>query len=139
MIEGLSHITFIVRDLDRMTDILQGVFDAKQVYASGKRQFSLSPERFFVIGGLWIAIMEGEPLFERTYNHIAFKVPDDTLDLYRERIERLGLDVRPPRPRVEGEGRSLYFHDDDNHLFELHSGTLDERLASYSRLEAVSK
>ncbi|WLR99287.1 FosX/FosE/FosI family fosfomycin resistance hydrolase [Shinella sumterensis] len=139
MIEGLSHITFIVRDLDRMTDILQGVFDAKQVYASGKRQFSLSPERFFVIGGLWIAIMEGEPLCERTYNHIAFKVPDDTLDLYRERIERLGLDVRPPRPRVEGEGRSLYFHDDDNHLFELHSGTLDERLASYSRLETMSK
>ncbi|WP_440981411.1 FosX/FosE/FosI family fosfomycin resistance hydrolase [Shinella sumterensis] len=139
MIEGLSHITFIVRDLDRMTDILQGVFDAKQVYASGKRQFSLSPERFFVIGGLWIAIMDGEPLLERTYNHIAFKVPDDTLDHYRERIERLGLDVRPPRPRVEGEGRSLYFHDDDNHLFELHSGTLDERLASYSRLEAVSK
>jgi catechol 2,3-dioxygenase-like lactoylglutathione lyase family enzyme len=139
MIEGLSHMTFIVRDLDRMTDILQVVFDAKQVYASGKRQFSLSPERFFVIGGLWIAIMEGEALSERTYNHIAFKVPDDTLDLYLDRIERLGLDVRPPRPRVEGEGRSLYFHDDDNHLFELHSGTLDGRLASYARLEAVNE
>jgi catechol 2,3-dioxygenase-like lactoylglutathione lyase family enzyme len=139
MIEGLSHMTFIVHDLDRMTDILQGVFDAKQVYASGKRQFSLSPERFFVIGGLWIAIMEGEALSERTYNHIAFKVPDGTLDLYLDRIERLGLDVRLPRPRVEGEGRSLYFHDDDNHLFELHSGALDGRLASYARLEAVNE
>ncbi len=39
-----------------------------------------------------------------------------------------------PHPdRVEGEGRSLYFHDHDNHLFEVHAGTLDERLARYGR------
>ena len=137
MIEGLSHITFIVRDLGRMTEILEEVLEAIQVYASGKHQFSHSPERFFVVGGLWIAIMQGETLAEPTYNHVAFKVPDDALDRYLPRIERLGLKVRPPRPRVEGEGRSIYFHDHDNHLFELHSGTLDERLASYSRLEAA--
>ncbi len=30
-----------------------------------------------------------------------------------------------PQPdRVEGEGRSLYFHDCDNHLFEGHAGIL---------------
>ena len=137
MIEGLSHITFIVRDLGRMTEILEEVLEARQVYTSGKHQFSHSPERFFVVGGLWIAIMQGETLAEPTYNHVAFKVPDDALDRYLPRIERLGLKVRPPRPRVEGEGRSIYFHDHDNHLFELHSGTLDERLASYSRLEAA--
>jgi hypothetical protein len=33
-------------------------------------------------------------------------------------------------PRVEGEGRSLHFYD-DNHLFELHTGTLEERLERY--------
>ena len=137
MIEGLSHITCIVRDLGRMTEILEEVLEARQVYASGKHQFSHSPERFFVVGGLWIAIMQGETLAEPTYNHVAFKVPHDALDRYLPRIERLGLKVRPPRPRVEGEGRSIYFHDHDNHLFELHSGTLDERLASYSRLEAA--
>ncbi len=32
---------------------------------------------------------------------------------------------------MAGEGRSLYFHDHDNHLFELHTGTLEERLARY--------
>ena len=137
MIEGLSHITFIVRDLGRMTEILEEVLEARQGYASGKQPFSHSPERFCVVGGLWIAIMQGETLAEPTYNHVAFKVPDDALDRYLPRIERLGLKVRPPRPRVEGEGRSIYFHDHDNHLFELHSGTLDERLASYSRLEAA--
>jgi hypothetical protein len=36
-----------------------------------------------------------------------------------------------PRPRVPGEGRSIYFYDYDSHLFELHTGTLGERLSRY--------
>ena len=132
MIEGLSHITLEVRDLDRMTRILTGILDAQLVYDSGDATFSLSRERFFLVGGIWIAVMEGESLPSRTYNHVAFKVRDDALETYRARIEALGLELRPPRPRVEGEGRSLYFYDEDNHLFELHTGTLDERLARYS-------
>jgi fosfomycin resistance protein FosX len=77
--------------------------------------------------------MEGESLSSRTYNHVAFKVSDEQLKAARLAVARLGPDMRPPRPRVEGEGQSLYFHDHDNHLFELHTGTLDERLARYAR------
>jgi fosfomycin resistance protein FosX len=139
MIEDLSHITFIVSDLDRMTEILETVFGAKEVYASGEKQFSQAPEKFFAIGDLWIAIMQGKGLSERTYNHVAFKIRDEDIDIYLERIRSLGLDVMPPRPRVEGEGRSIYFHDADNHLFELHAGTLAERLETYSRLEAAAE
>ena len=138
MIEGLSHVTFIVRDLDRMTEILTGVFDAREIYASDARQFSLSREKFLLIGDIWIAIMEGEKLSERSYNHIAFKIDDADFDRYAGRVAKLGLEMRPPRPRVEGEGRSIYFYDDDNHMFELHTGTLNERLARYAKgLEAA--
>lgn len=139
MIEDLSHITFVVSDLERMTDILQTVFGAKQVYASDEMQFSRSAEKFFTIGDLWIAIMQGEGLGERTYNHVAFKIRDEDIDIYLERIQSLGLDLMPPRPRVEGEGRSIYFHDADNHLFELHTGTLAERLSTYSRLKEAAE
>ncbi|AMM86515.1 FosX/FosE/FosI family fosfomycin resistance hydrolase [Martelella sp. AD-3] len=132
MIEGLSHMTFIVSDLERMSRILEGVFDAKQVYASGDHTFSLSEEKFFLIGDIWVAIMKGDPLPARSYNHIAFKIAEEDFDRYRARIDKLGLDLLPPRPRVEGEGRSLYFHDDDNHLFELHTGTLEQRLRRYA-------
>ena len=132
MIEGLSHMTFVVRDLERMSAILEGVLGAEEVYASGDETFSVSREKFFLAGDLWIAIMEGESLPSRTYNHIAFKISDDAFDAYVERVTGLGLEMRPPRPRVEGEGRSVYFHDDDNHLFELHTGTLSQRLARYS-------
>ncbi len=76
MIEGSSHITFVVRDLERTADLFETDFDA-------------------------------------------------------EKIRACGLEVEEGRSRVKGEGRSLYFHDYDNHLFELHSGTLDERLTRY--------
>jgi hypothetical protein len=48
------------------------------------------------------------------------------------RIRALGLEVREGRLRGGGEGRSICFYGPDNHLFELHSGTLEERLARYS-------
>jgi fosfomycin resistance protein FosX len=133
MIQGLSHLTFIVRDLDKMADIITKVLSGEEVYSSGDDTFSTAREKFFLVGGIWIAIMEGESLPTRTYNHVAFKVTDEQLEKARIAAEKLSLDIRPPRPRVDGEGQSLYFHDHDNHLFELHTGTLDERLARYAR------
>ncbi|MCA3623066.1 MAG: FosX/FosE/FosI family fosfomycin resistance thiol transferase [Methylobacterium sp.] len=143
MVSGLSHITFVVRDLDRMEGILTAVLGARKVYDSGDVTFSLSPERFFLVGGepgdrdapapIWIATMQGDSLPTRSYNHVAFKIDDGQYDQCLAAIQTLGPDLRESRSRVAGEGRSLYFHDDDNHLFELHTGTLDERLARYAR------
>jgi catechol 2,3-dioxygenase-like lactoylglutathione lyase family enzyme len=137
MIEGLSHITFITRDLDRMEEILVKVIGARKVYDSGDATFSLSKERFFLAGredsAIWIAIMEGEPLPARSYNHVAFKISPADYEKARERISALGLEMREGRSRVTGEGESLYFYDHDNHLFELHTGTLEERLRRYAQ------
>lgn len=131
MIEGISHITFVVKSLELATNFFTGVFDAEEVYTSGDETYSISREKYFIIGGQWIAIMEGDPLHERTYNHVAFKVPEDEFEIYEAKVENLGLDIKPPRPRVAGEGCSLYFYDFDNHLFEIHTGTLEQRLQRY--------
>ena len=48
-----------------------------------------------------------------------------------ELVSEAVLELREGRARVAGEGRSIYFYDFDNHMFELHSGTLNERLARY--------
>nr|WP_310796451.1 FosX/FosE/FosI family fosfomycin resistance hydrolase [Roseibacterium beibuensis] len=125
-------MTFIVRDLDKMEEVLTQVLDARKIYDSGEKTFSLSKERFFDIGGIWVATMEGDPLPTRTYNHVAFKMSPDDYDDRLQRIVSLGLDVREGRSRVAGEGHSIYFHDHDNHLFELHSGTLEDRLRRYA-------
>ncbi len=125
-------MTFVVRDLDRMEEILAKVLDARKVYDSGSESFSTSRERFFMVGDIWIATMEGENLPTRTYNHIAFKISEAGYSTYLERVRSLGLEVREGRSRVDGEGLSIYFHDEDNHLFELHTGTLEERLRRYA-------
>ncbi|EAD0587930.1 FosX/FosE/FosI family fosfomycin resistance thiol transferase [Listeria monocytogenes] len=131
MISGLSQITLIVKDLNKTTTFLREIFNAEEIYSSGDKTFSLSKEKFFLIAGLWICIMEGESLQERTYNHIAFQIQSEEVDEYIERIKALGVEMKPERPRVEGEGHSIYFYDFDNHLFELHAGTLEERLKRY--------
>lgn len=129
--QGISHITFIVRDLERMATFLCEGLGAREIYDSAERNYSLSREKFFLLGGVWLAAMEGTPPEQRSYQHVAFRVDESELPAYRQRLEALGAEIRPERPRVEGEGLSLYVHDFDNHLFELHAGTLEQRLARY--------
>ena len=68
MIEGLSHITFIVRDLEKMTHFLTIIFDAKEVYSSGDKTCPRSREKFFLINDVWVAVMEGDAPLGKTYN-----------------------------------------------------------------------
>ncbi|CAN5555229.1 fosfomycin resistance hydrolase FosX [soil metagenome] len=105
---------------------------AREVYDSKSKNFSLSREKFFVLGGTWIAVMEGASPTERTYRHLAFRVSEAELPEFEQRLCALGVEVKEPRPRVKGEGISLYFYDFDNHLFELHTGTLEQRLHRYA-------
>jgi catechol 2,3-dioxygenase-like lactoylglutathione lyase family enzyme len=128
---AISHLTFIVRDLERTARLFVEGLGATEVYDSAGQNFSLSREKFFLLGGVWLAFMEGEPV-ERSYRHVAFEVEEAHLPEYETRLRALGVEIKPPRPRVEGEGLSLYFHDDDNNLFELHAGTLAQRLARYA-------
>lgn len=131
-IEGISHITFIATDLDRTANLLCSGLGAREIYDSAQKNFSLSREKFFMLGDVWIAVMEGEPV-ERSYRHVAFKVHASELPEIEARLRSLGAEIKPPRPRVDGEGQSLYFYDFDNNLFELHTGTLEQRLQRYER------
>jgi catechol 2,3-dioxygenase-like lactoylglutathione lyase family enzyme len=88
MIRALSHITFVVSNLDRMEALLTTVIGARKVYDSGDETFSIARERFFLAGeeNVWIAVMEGEPLPSRTYNHVAFRIAPEEYD----RCHRMG-------------------------------------------------
>jgi catechol 2,3-dioxygenase-like lactoylglutathione lyase family enzyme len=133
MIEGLSHITLIVKDIDRTSEIITRVLGGKQIYDSGDKTFSISKERFFDVNGLWLVLMEGQQLPTQTYNHIAFKISNDNYAFCENEVRKLKLEIKPSRPHLPEEGRSLYFYDYDNHLFELHTGTLNERLQLYGQ------
>jgi len=126
MIQEINHITFVVADLERTKVFFEQIFEANEIYSS-------STAKYFQLNNLWIALNKGEPLPERTYNHIAFTISEDDFDMYVERIKNVGAEIMQGRTRLDGEGRSLYFYDYDNHLFELHTGTLSQRLDCYSR------
>jgi fosfomycin resistance protein FosX len=129
-IQGISHITFICENLDRSAHLFRELFGAVEVYASGEKLFSHAPEIFLLIEDLWIVLMQGKKV-ERTYNHFALRIDEMDLPFFEEKIRRLGLEIAPGRPRDEREGKSLYFYDYDNHLFELHTGDLGQRLEYY--------
>jgi catechol 2,3-dioxygenase-like lactoylglutathione lyase family enzyme len=117
----ISHITFVVQDLEKTATLWKSIFGAQEVY-------STPTVKYFQLNDLWIALNKGDPLPHRTYNHIAFQIPASKIDSYTAKIKSAGAEIKPDRPRTEGEGTSIYFYDYDNHLFELHTGTLAERL-----------
>ncbi|MDF2949371.1 MAG: fosfomycin resistance protein FosX [Sedimentibacter sp.] len=136
MIEGISHVTFVVRKLDKTSQFLREIFNAEEVYYSGGKKHSLYKEKFFIIGNQWIAVMEDTNILNRTYHHLAFKISDSDVESYIDKIKKLNLELLPPRKRVPGEGYSIYFYDYDNNLFELHTETLDKRLEVYNKLDS---
>jgi fosfomycin resistance protein FosX len=133
MIKGISHITLIVRDIEKTTDLFRKLFEAKEIYSSGEDTHSISREKFLLIHDIWFAIMEGTTILERSYDHIAFNISEKDFNKYSKIIAELGLETIKDRKRTGGEGKSIYFYDYDNHLFELHTGSLDERLRHYEK------
>jgi catechol 2,3-dioxygenase-like lactoylglutathione lyase family enzyme len=118
---------------------LKHIFGAIECYSTKEALYSLSEEKFFKINDdLWIVAMEGEPVF-RTYNHIAFQANAADFPRVRHKLEKLGLKILPGRNRRPEEGESIYFYDYDNHLFEFHSGNIDERLGHYKVLDERRK
>jgi len=122
---GISHITFVVTDLDRTAAFLKEIFAAEEVFTN-------STTKYFRINDLWLALNRGEPHSERTYNHVAFAIQDADFEKFVERIQNVGAEIMQGRARHDGESRSVYFYDYDNNLFELHTGTLENRLTHYS-------
>ena len=79
---NISHITLIVRDLEKSANMLKVMFDAKEIYSSNGHKFSISEEKFFLIGKTWFCLMEGDGLNKKTYNHIAFKISKKSCNFY---------------------------------------------------------
>lgn len=131
----LNHLTLIVKNLERSSQILIKVLQARMLYRTTSRKHSLYHEIYFDVQGTTMVLMEGEEEIPRTYNHIAFSVEESAMDDHLVEIKKLGLEFRESRHREVWEGRSIYFYDDDRHLFELHSGDLMKRLAHYRSLD----
>ena len=71
---------------------------AREVYDSTGHNHSLSREKFFVLGSIWLAAMEGTPPTERSYQHVAFAVSESELLVLQANLQSLGVEILRKRP-----------------------------------------
>ncbi|WP_160035084.1 metallothiol transferase FosB [Paenibacillus sp. An7] len=126
-IHGINHFCFSVSDLAKSIAFYKHVFDA-EIVLEGRRL------AYFDLHGIWIALnQEDVPrnFTAPTYTHIAFTVDEEDLLPLRQKLSEANAKILRGRERDAKDKESIYFLDPDGHMFEFHTGTLQERLNYY--------
>ncbi|WP_433750103.1 metallothiol transferase FosB [Paenibacillus amylolyticus] len=126
-IQGINHLCFSVSNLERAITFYEQALGAR-IQVKGRKL------AYFELAGLWIALNQEDVIrnyTERTYTHIAFTVTEEEFDASVQQLRAAGADILPGRSRDSRDALSVYFTDPDGHLFELHTGTLKQRLDYY--------
>ena len=126
-IQGINHLCFSVSNLERSITFYEQALGAR-IQVKGRKL------AYFELAGLWIALNQEDVIrnyTERTYTHIAFTVKEEEFDTSVQELKAAGAYILPGRARDPRDARSVYFTDPDGHLFELHTGTMKQRLDYY--------
>ena len=127
LIQGINHFCFSVSDLDKSIKFYSEVFEAK-ILVKGRKL------AYFDLNGLWIALNQEDGFRDsknKTYTHIAFTVEEVNFEGIKKKLENLNVEILLGRARDEKDKNSIYFLDPDGHMFEFHTGTLQDRLNYY--------
>jgi catechol 2,3-dioxygenase-like lactoylglutathione lyase family enzyme len=121
-ITGVAEATLYVDDLDRATEFYTSVLGLLLTDSSDRARFLQTGRDSTLI------LFNAEAIRQRTSpipkhgsvgeGHVAFSVPVNELDDWRERLERLGVEIEHEQTWSLGS-RSIYFRDPDNNSLEL--------------------
>ncbi|MEC5425725.1 FosM family fosfomycin resistance protein [Virgibacillus sp. C22-A2] len=129
-IKNINHLLFSVSNLETSIQFYQNVFDAK-LLVKGKTT------AYFDLDGLWLALNLERDIprkeIHQSYTHLAFSIDEKDFDQIYEKLKRLNVTILKGRPRDEQDKKSIYFTDPDGHKFELHTGSLQDRMNYYKK------
>ena len=120
MILGLNHITIAVSDIDSSLHYYRDIlgFTAHVKWDNGA---------YLSVGEIWFCLSIDAPCPKSDYTHIAFDIAANEFESFAKRVISFGVEVWKEN---KSEGQSLYILDPDGHKLEIHSGSLQSRLAS---------
>ena len=121
MVNGINHITFAVRDLNKSLIFYRDILGLSVVakWAHGA---------YLQAGSAWIALNydpNAPAEIPADYSHIAFNTREEDFKALAERICSCGVCIWQESKSAD---LSLYFTDPDNHKLEIHVSDLFVRL-----------
>lgn len=119
MLQGLNHITFAVKDVERSVSFYRDVLgcEVRATWSSGA---------YLTIGDCWLCLsLDPSSTPSEDYSHIAFSVDAELFVAFRESLTERGIEIWKQNT---SEGDSVYFVDPDGHHLEAHVGSLESRL-----------
>lgn len=126
----INHLLFSVSDLERSIEFYAAIFGAK-LLAKGRTTAYLD------LNGLWLALNEERDIqrneIRASYTHMAFTIEERRYNEMLEKLKKLNISILPGRDRDVRDKKSIYFEDPDGHMFEFHTGTLQDRLDYYKQ------
>jgi catechol 2,3-dioxygenase-like lactoylglutathione lyase family enzyme len=123
-VQGFSHVTINVKDLDRSLRFYVGVLNMQLVHRGRK-------DAYLQWGSAWICLQERPDMADQRpqigVDHVAFLIDEQH---FWEAVRQLKANHVPivREPTRRGRGFSVNFLDPDGTQLELHTSTLAERM-----------